>query len=142
MREYSYGIIPLHQSQGKWEVLLIQHCAGHWAFPKGHAEGKETPKQAAERELKEETALTVSRYLSEKPLMESYAFFVQKKKIYKTVYYFLAQVEGEVIIQEAEVFASQWLPIDQAINHITFKEGKNLCLKVKRLLEEMLAKES
>lgn len=58
-REVSYGIVPLRYMEGGWQILLIRHHAGHWTFPKGHADRGESPQQTAERELREETGLAV-----------------------------------------------------------------------------------
>jgi 8-oxo-dGTP pyrophosphatase MutT (NUDIX family) len=134
-KENSYGIVPLRIHQNEWQVLLIQHHAGHWAFPKGHADPGETPKQAAERELKEETGLAIHRFLSPDPLTENYFFIFRGKRISKTVQYFLALVEGKVVIQEREIKNSQWLSLTQALDNITFKEGKRVCLQVTEFLK-------
>lgn len=136
-KESSYGIIPLRIQQNEWQVLLIQHHAGHWAFPKGHADPGETPEQAAERELKEETGLTILRFLSPDPLSESYFFMVQGQRISKTVQYFLALVEGDIIIQEREIKDSQWTSLSQALDCITFKEGKRICLQANEFLKTL-----
>lgn len=131
MHEYSYGIIPLRRVQNKgWEVLIIQHHAGHWAFPKGHLDSDETPLQAAVRELKEETSLTIKTYLSDHSLEENYFFTFKGKKIYKTVQYFLAEVEGNVQIQKEEVKDSRWIPLSQAADYVTFPEAKKICLQL------------
>src|SRR4051812_14329664 len=116
--ECSYGIIPLQYKQRTWHVLLIQHRAGHWGFPKGHAMANETPKQAAQRELREETSLIVESFFLSEPFIETYVF----QQIHKTVYYFLAMVQGKVSIQEDEIQDSRWLPILKAYELITFKE--------------------
>ncbi len=71
MREESAGVIPIHK--GSEEILLVHHIAGHWGFPKGHIEGKETPMQTALRELREETGLTKVE-LKNKPLVKHYFF--------------------------------------------------------------------
>ncbi len=135
--EKSYGIIPLSLHEGLWQVLLIQHQAGHWAFPKGHAEQGESPQQAAERELKEETGLTVQRYLSSDPLSDEYKFTLQGELVHKNVQYFLALVKGQVGIQASEIQASQWLTLSQAHQHITFKESKRLCAQVEEFLKTL-----
>ena len=85
MREYSYGIIPLkyNDSLNGWEVLLVQHQGGYWAFPKGHANSGESHKETAERELQEETGLKVESYLLDEILKENYTFFFQKKRVFK-----------------------------------------------------------
>jgi 8-oxo-dGTP pyrophosphatase MutT (NUDIX family) len=134
MDEYAYGIIPLQQRHGEWMVFLIQHRAGHWGFPKGHAESGETSQQTAARELEEETGLTVVSYLSETPFIENYDFFFQKKRIHKTVLYFLAEVTGKVILQEAEIQNGQWFSFSKALEQITFPEGKWMCDQVNQFL--------
>lgn len=136
IKESSYGIIPLRVQQDEWQVLLIQHHAGHWTFPKGHAELDETPKQTAERELKEETGLAVHQFLSSNPLVEKYFFNLHGQHVTKTVSYFLALVEGEeVVIQEQEIKDSQWISLFDAIDHITFKEGQRICLQTIEFLK-------
>lgn len=136
-KEHSYGIIPLRIRQHEWQILLVQHHAGHWAFPKGHANPDETPKQTAERELKEETGLTIRRFLSPDSLDESYFFTVDGQRISKTVHYFLALVEGDVAIQESEIKESQWTSLPQALDCITFNEGKRVCLQVSEFLKTL-----
>jgi 8-oxo-dGTP pyrophosphatase MutT (NUDIX family) len=127
LRQFSYGIIPLRYLNQQWEVLLIQHQAGHWSFPKGHPEVKEEPKQTAVRELEEETGLKIVRFFSSEPLSETYYFMHQGQRICKTVAYFLAEVEGEVHLQLDEVAESRWVPIQEAEYFATFKEGQRLC---------------
>lgn len=134
-KENSFGIIPLRIHQQHWQVLLIQHHAGHWAFPKGHAEPGETSIQAAERELQEETGLTIQRFLSPNPLVENYSFIVRGQQVSKTVQYFLALVEGKEVIQECEIKTSQWLSLSESVEGVTFKECKQICLQVIEFLK-------
>lgn len=42
------------------QVLLVRKKGGKWNFPGGAIEGGETPRQAAARELREETSLSLS----------------------------------------------------------------------------------
>jgi 8-oxo-dGTP pyrophosphatase MutT (NUDIX family) len=143
MREYSYGIIPVRFiPQTGWEMLLIQHHGGHWAFPKGHADAHESPQQTAIRELQEETGLTIKRFLSEQTFIEDYFFSHHGKTIYKTVTYFLAEVEGLVTLQEAEVCDSIWLTPDQAIERITFKKCRALCHQAEQVLKHISINEA
>lgn len=133
--ESSYGIIPLSNKAGKWHVLLIQLHAGHWGFPKGHSEPKEQPQEAAERELKEETGLTILRYLSHQTLVEAYHFFFSGKRIEKTVTYFLAEVTGDLSLQPEEVKDAKWVPLTEATNHLTFPASQTLCKRAEQLLQ-------
>lgn len=134
--EYSFGIIPLRQKEGKWEMLLIQHQAGHWAFPKGHPEKGESSHASAERELFEETGLRVQRYLMQEGLKEHYFFMFNRQRISKTVEYFVAIVSGEVQIQEDEIKDFKWVEVAEAEKFITFKEGKKMCAQVRQLLTQ------
>jgi bis(5'-nucleosidyl)-tetraphosphatase len=123
--EISFGIIPLKKVEKEWHVLLINHKKGSfWAFPKGHSEKGETPRQAAERELFEETGLFVKKLLAEQTLSESYHFTRGKQLIHKTVVYFLAEVEGHVHLQVEEIYDSQWVKLSDAESHVTFPQAK------------------
>lgn len=131
-----YGIIPLKFEDGQWQVLLIKHIKGnYWAFPKGHGEPGETPHQGAVRELFEETGLAVHRYLSEEPVLERYNFVSRGEQIHKTVTYFIAEVTGVLALQKEEILDAKWVLLTDAENHITFKEGKNICRRAVRLTQ-------
>lgn len=134
MKEFSFGIIPLKKRKlkNKWVywTLLVQHKHGHFAFPKGHAEKDEEPKETAERELFEETGLVVARWLPLGPFSESYVFQQTGKLIFKEVTYFPALVKGKVIIQQEELIGASWVELEKAESMITFKEGKRVCAEV------------
>lgn len=131
MTEHSYGIIPLIKRGEDWHVLLVQlHSGNHWSFPKGHRNRNESPWKTAERELNEETGLKVRRLLSETILHESY--FVGN--VPKEVDYFLAEVEGDVIIQPEEIAAFQWINLLQAEEKLTYEQSKAIARKAVALL--------
>lgn len=134
-KEYSFGIIPLIKKEENWEVLLIRHKGGHWSFPKGHAQDKETPVESASRELKEETGLNVVSFLpASSNLEEKYFFTFKGEKIYKTVTYFLALVEGEITLQYEEVIEAKWTQLKEAEKHVTFSEAKKICKQLCKIL--------
>lgn len=130
----AFGIIPLRQKNRQWETLLVKHRKGHWAFPKGHPEPGEMPQETALRELKEETGLTVKQLLPKEPLKEFYIFRQGEKLVEKTVTYYLAEVEGEIILQDEELEASRWLSFEQAAKQATFPESKKLAEKARYLV--------
>lgn len=131
MKQESFGIIPLLKEQGQWQVFLIQHRRGrYWGFPKGHAEGDETPEQAAFRELKEETNLEVVRCLGTEPLVEQYQFLAEGRRVSKQVTYFVAEVRGSVILQKEEIQNGIWIGFPEAIEKVTHPEGKAILSRV------------
>lgn len=136
--EESFGVIPLRKKDGVWEVFIIQHSKGHyWGFPKGHAEDDETPIEAAYRELKEETNLDPISALRTDPFVEQYQFTLRGERISKRVSYFLTEVIGEVILQNAEISNGIWLPVEEAIEKVTHSEGKSILTQVVIILEKI-----
>lgn len=130
----SFGIIPFRQFEGKWQVLLIEHLKGkHWGFPKGRTEKNESAQQTAIRELKEETGLSVQRFLSPDPFTESY----QVRGMSKTVGYFPALVTGTLECQLSEITQAKWFDLDEAIEQISFQESQNVFKKTMQCLDEI-----
>jgi 8-oxo-dGTP pyrophosphatase MutT (NUDIX family) len=135
IEEESFGIIPLKQENGVWHILLILHQGGrHWAFPKGHGNPGETPIESASRELKEETGLDVQKVLQDIPLVEKYQFHRKREIVIKTVHYFPALVHGTLHLQAEEIRDAKWVPLNEAVRHLTFKEAKEMCNKLLTLL--------
>lgn len=132
--EHSYGIIPLKREGQSWNVLLVQLHAGHWGFPKGHPELHETPLETAARELFEETGLDIVQLLSEQTFHEKYFFKFQGTLIHKQVTYFIAEVQGQEKIMEDEVKAIQWVPLLDAVDHVTFDQAKKICRQVNQIV--------
>lgn len=133
--EESFGVIPLRQQNGLWEVFLIQHNKGnYWGFPKGHAEEDETAVEAAFRELKEETNLDVIDCLTIDPFIEQYQFAIKGSPVLKRVSYFAAIVSGDVKLQNLEIQDGSWFVLNEAIEKITHPEGKTILMKIEKLL--------
>lgn len=130
-------MIPLRRGAQGWEVFLIQHNRnGYWGFPKGHAEGSETPIEAAFRELKEETNLEMQHLISDEPLMEKYTFIAERRRVFKQVFYFIAEVKGSPKLQSQEIHDGKWLVFAQAYRQLTHQEGKDLLAKVEKILPQ------
>lgn len=138
-QDESFGIVPLTKAKGYWEVFLIQHKHGrYWGFPKGHKEKDETPQAAALRELKEETNLELIKFLKQEPLMEQYNFILDGRRIFKSVYYFIAEVNGEIILQKKEISGGVWLTFSDALEKLTHSEGKAILKQVEKILPVLL----
>ncbi len=137
-KHHSYGIVPLVKKNGEWFALIVKlHSGKHWSFPKGHAEQGETPLQAAQRELHEETGLTVTKLLSEQILRESYFFRRSEQLISKDVDYFLAEVEGEVLLQPEEIAEYQWVPLEKLVGTLTYPQARSVAENVIKIIEKI-----
>ncbi len=133
----TFGIIPLRKVTAQWEVYLIQHRTLYWGFPKGHPEPGETPHATAVRELKEETGLTLVRFLLGETLLEEFFFEKAGRKILKKVYYFLAEVTGQAqIIDEKEIVSGTWVPVARVSSIMTHASGKALGKTIEELIHK------
>ena len=126
-REFSAGVIVYHETKQHRLYLLLQYGAGHWDFPKGHIEKGEEKQEAALRELKEETGLEVT--LSE-GFEQAFSYFFKDSKthdlVLKKVYFFVAPSTSKVVTLSYEHSDYVWLPFEQAIEKLTFKNAKEL----------------
>jgi bis(5'-nucleosidyl)-tetraphosphatase len=132
---HCFGIIAVRFNEGELELFLVHHKKGHWAFPKGHPEEGESPKQTAQRELEEETGLKVEDFLALNPIEESYHFEEGGVEIEKTVTYFFAKVKGKIDLQEVEIVDGTWLSLPDAKERITFDEARALCDRIGEALK-------
>jgi bis(5'-nucleosidyl)-tetraphosphatase len=129
--DFSCGVIPWRQLPGQArEYLLVQHNAGHWAFPKGHPEDGESHLQTARRELAEETGITAVTLLESPTFDEIYDFRDQGGNwVHKTVRYFLGAVDPAAetpVLQIEEVQAAVWVDAPGTRRMLSFDEGRSL----------------
>jgi bis(5'-nucleosidyl)-tetraphosphatase len=126
-KDEAFGIIPILIGQEPHQYLLIQHHAGHWGFPKGHADPGESAFEAACREFIEETGIAAYTVLAEVSFSEEYMFSRQGQKFTKTVLYFPALVQSSIVkCQQEEIRAYAWADYETAIDLMTFGGGKQV----------------
>jgi len=120
------------------EVLVTQHSKHKgWDFPKGHREIYENEQQTALREVEEETG--VKAEIIEKAGQTQYFYYEEGQKVLKTVVFYLMKYTGEGEASTAfEVSAMKWLPIDKVEEQLTFKDTKQLWLKVKPKIAQLI----
>lgn len=112
--EYSAGGIVYRRAAGQIELLLIQDRFGWWTMPKGHIEPGETPRQAAEREVLEETGVR-AQVVADLPAVH-YVFWQNGSRIDKFVHCYLMTLPsdaGAPVPQLEEIRKAAWVSIDR-----------------------------
>ena len=138
LKDYSFGIIPLRLVDGRWQTFIVQQTNSYWSFPKGHAEHQETPKQTAERELFEETGLTVKTYFDLEPLSATYTSHNNFTEPYeKTVTLFCATVQGIILLCPVETIQGMWIDIADLQRKIVFDSMQPLVKKLQAIVREL-----
>ena len=119
--------------------LLLHYHSGHWEFAKGHIEKGENIEQTIRREVEEETGIKdleiipgfkqYSKYFFKK----SYDLVGEEKKkapwVFKLVVFYLAKTKTEDVKISEEHKGFLWLPFDEAVKKITYKNAKELLKK-------------
>ena len=133
-KEKSCGAIVFKKQKDGIKYLLLHYEAGHWDFPKGNQEKKETEEQAAAREVKEETGIEDIGFV--KGFRETIKYFYKKGKetIYKEVVFFLAESATENVKISLEHIGYIWISYEDAYKKLTFNNSKELLRKANQFL--------
>ncbi len=138
--EVSAGGVVVRPREDGWDVLLIAtHEGERWSLPKGHVESGETAKEAAVREVREETGVEAEVVA---PLDTIEYWFRWKSTegsllIHKRVHFFLMRyLSGDPRQHGWEVDDARWFDMDEAIEKVTYKDERELLQKAKQVLEK------
>lgn len=127
--EVSGGVVSVREISGDRKYLLLRHAnGGHWSFPKGHLEGEESFREAAIRELEEETGLKPKEFVPGFREEINYSYSRDGKKRDKTVIYYLALVDpaNDEVTLSPEHIDYKWLPPGEAVPTLTYDNDREL----------------
>ena len=129
MTEVRVGVVDVFVVRPEpdgWRVLVLQRapgvrCPGAWEAVHGSIEPGERPPEAAVREVREETGLSVERLYS----VTTNPFYLHKLDVVQIAVVFVAFVPlaGAVVTAE-EHQAHAWLALDEAIERIIWPRSK------------------
>ena len=121
--EKSCGAVIFRHAED-WYVLLIRHTRGrHISFPKGHVEPGETESQTAEREIREETGLSVRvdrRFRAE----NRYNIRPDTQKL--VVIFAALTRQAEITPQPEEIAEAFWVRVEEAPNWLTYERDRKI----------------
>ena len=124
--ELSAGAVVLSPS-GRTTLLLHQRDEDRWCFPKGHVDPGESLRDAALREIREETGLMGVRIGPEVDVV-SYRFYRpgSRVNVYKTVVYFLARTRERAPRPERIFDRAQWVGLSQAPKLVKYDTDRHV----------------
>lgn len=137
IRHSAGGVVFRQTPAGEHEVVLILTKGVVWGLPKGPARAHESLRAAAMRAVRAETGI---RVLAGPHIEQSeYSFWTehegQKLRVQKRADYFLMHVLTEAIGPLAwTIDAVTWLPIEQAIDRLSYKAEREVLTRARSLL--------
>lgn len=135
--ERSAGAVVFYQEgTAEPEFLLLHYTAGHWDFPKGNIEIGENEKQAATREIREETGIADVEFLDGFRMKIEYNYRHSKRLVQKEVALFLARTRTRQVTLSHEHIGFAWRKFDDAMQQLTYCNARNLLSAVKDHLQQ------
>ncbi len=135
-KEKSCGAVVYRMGENGPEILLIKHKnGGHWAFPKGHVEKKETESETALREIWEETGLKVELDTKFRKMVT----YSPKPNVMKDVIYFAGEAKQEnARPQPEEVLKISWKAPEEALELVTYATDREVLQEFLQYLNSSL----
>lgn len=135
--DVSAGLVLFCETEAGREYLLIRYPSGHFDYARGHLEAGESKKEAALREVREETGNQSVRFFDK----EFHSKFFYRAKghererrlsegrgviIFKEVYLYPGKVADQDVRLSHEHTEYVWLPYEEALAKVTFENAKRV----------------
>lgn len=138
----SGGVVFRRNKKSGVEILMIKDSKDRWSLPKGQVKGKETLKETAEREIKEETGLTKMEVMN---WLGKVQFRYRRKNslVLKTMHVYLVKAEGDTNKIQTEnvdwITNVKWFPTNEALDKVEYDDiGKLILLGMKKIRQARL----
>src|SRR3989344_6624132 len=117
----------------KREVLIVSQKGTSWSLPKGHIENKETPLEAAIREIREESGITSLKFIKDLGHYKRYKMSKtggNDKSEMKTIYLFLFSTNQTTLKPiDPENPEAKWVDKKEVVKLLSHKKDKDFFLK-------------
>jgi 8-oxo-dGTP diphosphatase len=129
-KQVSAGGVVFRRRRAKVEVVLISVGAEmRWQLPKGLVGRRESPEEAALREVREETGLACE-IVGPVETIEYWYFSKERARrvrFHKNVHFFLMRyVSGDTADHDDEVNEVRWVGLEEAAGMLAFKSERNV----------------
>jgi 8-oxo-dGTP pyrophosphatase MutT (NUDIX family) len=125
--EFSAGGVVLRWIEGEPHLAVVRVHGETLALPKGHPDGDESPAEAAQREVREETGLEAE--LVEKLGDVRYHYMRGGNRISKRVEFFLFRhLGGNLEDHDHEVEEALWVPLAEAPERLAYKGEREMAV--------------
>ena len=129
-------VFVVHPLAAGWRVLALQRardtrCPGAWEPVHGHIEPGEEPEDAAVREVREETGLSIDALY----IVRVQPFYLRKVRAVELAIVFAAFVNapGDIVLG-TEHQAAEWLSVDEALARFAFPAERASLREIAELL--------
>ena len=123
--EVSSGAVVFTREGGGLRYVIVRSLEGYYGCPKGLIEGTETEEEAAIREIREETGLSV-RLVPDFRTMDEHSI-PDKPDVTKRIIYFLGEYEGqEIRFQKEELLEAPLLSYEDAMERFQFESSHRI----------------
>ncbi len=129
------GVVGRRGQKGIEVVVCGRESDGVWGLPKGKPDQGETLEAAAVREVSEETGLDVE--IAAKVGVIEYWFRQDGRRYHKWVHHYLMKaVGGDTTKHDLEYDRVEWMPVEEAIKRLTYRNEVEIIAKAREMLEE------
>lgn len=132
--EKSAGAVVIRENDEPM-YLLLHYKGGHWDFVKGNIEEGEAEKETVLRELEEETGIREARFIEGFRETINYVYRRNRQVFYKEVVFYLLATNQEEVTISFEHQGYDWLPYDDALKRLTFKNARQVLEKAREHYE-------